>query len=159
MHPAGESVGVGKAAVWYGREVEGSLACSTTPTAFIDKALTADQMRDLDAKLVWREVSHVFLTEGFSDWDWFADRLLPACDASNVVITVATMSGPRVEWLLGLDFSAKIRLMVRASFDAPWVSKLRPGDQVSVGVPYDMLTWEVEDGVRSKPADYEGDYA
>jgi len=154
-HPAGNDVGVGRAAVWYGVEVEGKHALGA-PTAFIDRWPMESDLIDLLGRLRWREVTHVFLTENFVDFASFAEEILPCCLSERAKVTIATMPD-RVLGLLNLSWVAAASLMVRATMDAGWVRRLRAGDQVTVGVPYDLVTWTVEDGVITVPADYLGD--
>lgn len=156
-HPAGKHIGVDRAAVWYGREVEGQLAKGEpVPTVFIDAVPHPNQFREIVGRLEWKELHHIFLTENFSDWDWFADNVLPVLDSQPEQlyrITIGT-APERLPFLLGLDFIHRCTLMVRVDMKADWIHKLRPQDQITVGVPYKLTTWLVSDGVRTEPDDY-----
>jgi hypothetical protein len=152
-HPAGNVIGVGRAAIWYGIEVEGNLAAQDIKTAFIDSQLSTDQLVQLFTKISAGYLEHIFLTENFDAWDQFESKVLPAIKGKHVHITIGTFP-KRVDRLLKLSFINDCSIMVRAAMDATWLKKFRKQDQVSVGIPYDLATWCVDDAVRSYPADY-----
>jgi len=156
-HPAGDHIGVTKRALWYGLEVEGP-QCLGRPTAFLDAWPGPDDLRDILGRIDWAEVTHIFLTENFEAFDQFEEALLSACVGGQVAITIGTFPH-RVERLLNLYWIRSARLMVRANMEARWIRMLRKDDQVSVGLPYDLVTWSVDSGVRSVPEDYAGDKA
>jgi len=147
-HPAQIST-----SMWFGPEIEGALATARPHTVFLTAAVDAVQ---LERALVEEAVEHVFLTEAFNDWVWLEavlPQLLPR------PITVARLGDTRaVRTVLALPYSDHLQLIVRA-MPTPWALLLRPTDQVSVGVSYNLLTFPVSAAVRSVPKDYESDRA
>lgn len=128
-------------------------------TAFISAALDYGESSDLSRRIACCEVQHIFLTELFGDWDWFSGFLLVIID--GLPVTVARWGvggGLSIEEVFARpEVAARVSLMVRADDRARWVALLRPGDQVSVGLPYDLLTFSVRDGVRTTPDQYKDD--
>ena len=139
-------------AYWFGPEIEGVLASSRTHTLFLAGAVTPEVMH---RALVDEAVAHIFLTEEFNDWSWLEAVLLLLLPRPITVARVGSVEA--IELVLRLPFAAHLTIMARAQ-PAPWALLLRVQDQVSVGVDYDLLTFAVEDGVRSVPSDYESDY-
>lgn len=143
-HPAGCT-----GPLWFGVEVEGPRV--GTFTAFVTDALNA---RDLHVLRV-SGVEHVFLTESFEAWGWFAVDLLPAI--GDVPVTVArdvrtVHDEAKLLALLSSEVAARLSVVVRVV--APWLARLRPSDMVSLGVPYSLTTWRVSDGVVTQPHQY-----
>lgn len=162
-HPlVGAGVGITRGPLWFGPEVEGHLRHTAVHTAFISRALNVPDTLKVARMVRSEEVGHIFLTEifdGTDNWGWFEQHILPLQAHLRGLITIARFGSPGrgVEEVLEKPWSAKVSLMVRAGSLAPWMAKLRPHDQVSVGVPYQLTTWRVQDGVATVPADYEAD--
>lgn len=153
-HPAGPDVGVGRTAIWYGLEVEGALARHRVPTAFIDSVpQDPGDLAELQRRLSTSRVRHVFLTENFTDWAWVQQHVLPRTKGHLTIAVNEDDVDDRLTW----PILWRATLMVRANMRAPWMEKLRANDQVTVGVPYSLVTWAVRDGVRSTPPDYKMD--
>lgn len=145
IHPSGEIL---SARLWFGVEVEGSR--SGLGTAFIAGELSALEV----ARLRSVPVQQWFFTEAFDAWTWYLttlDSFRPG------LVTAGIMAEDAEEFLKLRDRILKhVRVIVRV-FDAPWADGLRATDQVSVGVPYNMLTFEAQAGVSTKPFQYEKD--
>tara|TARA_Y100001973_G_C5209184_1_gene344102 strand:- start:29894 stop:30355 length:462 start_codon:yes stop_codon:yes gene_type:complete len=105
--------------------------------------------------LVLDGIEQVFLTEAFNDWEWFSRVLVKECRDRTIPITVGRHSEDAAEFLKS-PHAGHARMIVRF-FDCDWHSLLRPMDEVSVGVVYDMRTWKVADGVVTLPEQYVGD--
>jgi len=141
-HPAKKVRGK---ALWFGPEVEGTL--QRVHTAFVRCGLNKEDTK----RLLDRDgLQQVFLTEEFQDWRWLKSvwNQLYSC----VVITKACY--PRDVAKLKRKLLG-IRLFVRV--DAKWVHKLSGGDQISLGVPYDLYATRVDHMVYTSPSDYEQD--
>jgi hypothetical protein len=136
--------------LWFGPEVEGALAVARPLTAFVAGKLTVKQQEFLSA----RRVSHLFITEEFNAWSHLPALL--ATVAQDVPVTVATRPG-KLAKVLRLPYAWRVRVVVRACEAAPWTQLLRAQDAVSVGVPYDLFTFDVARGVRSTPDQYTQD--
>jgi hypothetical protein len=158
-HPAGEHMGVGKQRLWFGLEVEGRLRSNNLWTAFINAPLEEPELRRLEKSLKKGETKHLFICEDFGGdlhWMWFETVLLKL--STGLPITIARRpSTLEIAFVKKQEWAYRVSLMVRASETADWMTLLQPGDQISVGIPYDLTTWRVSDGVVTKPADYEGD--
>ncbi len=153
-HPADPKMTLGRASVWYGPEVEGSLRAGLF-TAFVTRPVYSDEWRALQRSLYGR-VEHVFLTELFDDWGWFVTKLLPLLAEKGLPVTKAIY--PRdIEGFSKLSFRSCIDLIVRACDDATWIHLLRPCDQVSVGYPYCLIAWRVGEATKTTPDDYKKD--
>jgi len=147
MHPGG--IGA-EERLWFGTEAEG--VRRGRETAFVAGALSNDETLRINTS----SVTDVFLTETFGtqwDWDWFEHW--GAYKRRTYVITIGRFPS-QLEEFFSLPWRHELRLMVRV-FDAPWVEKLRSNDQVSVGVPYRMVTFENRLGYASIPSDYSKD--
>ena len=144
--------------LWFGPEVEGQ-AMRGVFTAFVAAPLDGEWLDAYLLRLRDGTVRHVFLTETFGDyafaWDWLYEFLIPLIEGV-VPVTVACYSA-HAAGLLFAPWAPQVRFLVRASTDAGWIRLLRPNDEVSVGVDYDLLTWRTIDGIRSRPEDYKGD--
>lgn len=141
-HPAR----IGQCAWWHGIEVEGCHA--GRPVAVIAEALGHDE----SAKAVQWIHDHnavVFIADSFNAWDWLRVLLrsteVPVC-VGRMLDDIDTVPE---------DIRAATSLVVRV-FD-PRLRTLRDGDQVCVGVPFDLETFVVGAGVKTKPADYLAD--
>lgn len=165
-HPAGAHLGVGRAALWFGTEVEGYHARAGLFTAFLDAPVDEVTTQKLITLCERDTVQQVFLTERFFAWGWFAallDRLprrvfFTAARAVLEEPVEATRSlTAQVEEFFELEFVQRVALVVRASTDAKWLHRLRLMDQVSVGVPYDLRTFGMQEGVHTYPSDYAKD--
>jgi len=156
-HPAG----IPPSALWFGREVEGFL--TNLFTAFVAHRLT-DPETDLLKE--HEEVKQLFLTETFGkpeDFAWL-DTLMPWIAGKGLALTKGVMSHEAESWIryrdavyCGSSCSRRMTLIVRY-FDAPWVGLLSDDDQVSVGVPYHMITCQVSSCVLTEPGEYKRDH-
>lgn len=147
-HPAATVRG---RALWFGPEVEGRYARTRMPTAFVGAELSDDERREL----LLSGVEQVYFTESFDAWDWYETYLQHALRKLAVAVTVARFP-PQVEAFLARAWAREVKLVVHV-LDAPWVHKLRAGDEVSLGVPYHVWSFGLEDGIETRPGDYEED--
>lgn len=126
-----------------GPEVEGYLKHSG-PTTLVVRLPVAVEILD--------RVEHIFLHEEFDSWDWLREALhrkrVPVTAAVDLTARHKT-AFLRREW-------PEIRLMLRVWMDCPF-EELAPSDEISIGTPFNLLTFKVGDGVRTVPSDYEGD--
>ena len=144
-HP---SRGIHDARLWFGVEVEGT-RCGMN-TAFI-----ADELQGTEVvRLRSSRVEQWFFTETFRSWSWYLTHL----DAPRpALVTAGVMAQDAAEFLKFRDSMLKhVRVIVRV-FDAPWSVLLKSTDQVSVGIPYDMVTFGSQAGMLTKPYHYEKD--
>lgn len=148
-----------RALLWFGLEAEGERA---RPLPVLS-AMVAGQLDEHDTErladaLCTGRVRHVFTTETFDAWGWFALYVLPITRVLHVPVTV-DVRGDRaaIERVLSLPFAADLTLMVRASESADYLDLLRSRDQLSVGVRFDTISFTVERGVRTRPADFASD--
>jgi hypothetical protein len=147
-HPAG----IAAKGVWFGTEIEGYHFGE--PAVFLARKPTLVE----SAAMMHRNFDVVFLTEDFEDWDWLkTSSLLEAVDMGEVTISCGRYTKQLDAFFaLPKEITERVELLVRV-FDSPWIKLLRPNDQVSVGVPYDMSTFAVHDAVVTVPEDYKGD--
>jgi hypothetical protein len=150
-HPAG----LEEAPVFYGTEIEGEL--TGTPTAFVRRGLTDEESVALVRRIKADSIEQVFLTESFFEWDWLSDILFPwaAENHPQLIVTIGRYTKDMTEFLL-LPFRDNLRVIVRF-LDCPWMTDLKSNDQITVGVPYDLTTFRVGDGVETRPSEYEKD--
>lgn len=140
--------------LWFGPEIEGALAQHSPMTAFITGELEAHLVVGITTSTAVRQI---FLTEKFEAWAWYQDVLLPLARMKGWRVTV----GRYVEQLSSFfALPANVRetmvLMVRI-FNAPWLSKLRPCDEISLGEPFNLVSFRVGDGVATVPSQYDKD--
>lgn len=140
-----------KTRVWYGVEAEGKYRGQSA--AFIACKLSNAQFAELASRVSAGKVTVVFLTETFDAWHWLADRLEQLGAAE--IVAGRMLSQLEAFFQLSKRVLDRVSVMVRV-FDAALL-RLRPEDQISIGVPYDLRTFEACDGVRTLPADYQGD--
>lgn len=133
---------------WLGREVEGQLAATALLTLFVARRLADWQVR----RIYEHSIEHIFFVEGFDAWEWAREVLLPRF--RKVALTAAL----RPHELHMRASLPEMRVVVRALENADWLDTLLPGDEVSIGQQYDLVTWKVSDGVRTVPSDYQDDF-
>jgi hypothetical protein len=148
-HPV---AGMEQAAAFMGNEVEGKV-CLGMRTVILRREVS---QAEWDAVLT-HDPKHVFLTEQFESWRWLEQTVLPWARQHGVCVT-AGRTDAQMDAFFRLPVSADLRVMVRF-WNCPWHTMLRPGDEVSVGTIYDMVTMPVGQGHRTKPQDYAGDKA
>lgn len=141
------------ARVWYGREVEGRLKSTRLETAFVTERMTFDEMAEF-AKVA---PAHLFITEEFTDWEWFARSLLPVHDGP-ITIGVEATDCERLREIKIATWSHRVRVMLRFWGPAT-LDLLGRDDEVSVGKPFDLLTFRAGDGVRTVPGEYGDDWS
>lgn len=153
-----------KSNLWFGKEVEGR-DCGLY-TAFIAAPLSSGERGTVLVEIA-NTLQQVFLTETFAGdsytaserarhWLWFTREILPHC-INGVVVTVGRMPWQLPEFFeLPEEWVEQMTLIVRV-FDSPWIEKLRLGDQISVGVPYRLVTFDMSEGVYTTPDRYKGD--
>jgi len=147
-HPAG----IGNMDLWFGIECEGVM--SGMLTAFVAAKLNEGKLDILKSKFV----SHIFMTELFSDWEWFAEVLLPIAEETRASLTVA-IPPEKVNDMLSLPFADKIRLMIRVNIPTfHWFKMLRGTDEISIGAPYTLAVAARDAFIISEPSDYISDY-
>lgn len=136
--------------LWFGPEVEG---CHIPAhTAFVRRKLGR---RDFARVVNEPGLQQLFLTEGFQDWKWLQENAsaLPKL----LILTKAVHARDYAKLPKWVRTSTRIKLFVR--IEARWILKLRAGDQISIGVPYDLFSARIDRMVRTMPQDYENDYA
>lgn len=140
-----------KTHVWYGVEAEGKYRGQSA--VFIAAKPSNAQFAALASKVNEGKCTVVFLTETFDAWGWLGSRL----DQLGAAEIVAGRMLHQLDTFFHLPKQVldRVSVMVRV-FDAALL-KLRPEDQISIGVPYDLRTFEASDGVRTLPEDYHGD--
>jgi hypothetical protein len=158
-HPAGLDQ---QRRLWFGPEVEGAYAQARTPTAFVSARLCKREVE----QILERKVEQVFLTETFAghgvswiddyDWEWFEKDFWPRLRHDQMMVTVGRYPSQVPAFNKVRGKFAGIRLMVHV-LDAPWVHTLKAGDEISLGVPYHLWTYRLEDGVETKPEHYRDD--
>lgn len=152
-HPA--RIGVRR--YWFGPEVEGVLSADQLHTVFIPNFLRADEWARVLAEPHLRQV---FLTETFLDWQWFSTVWQDIAE-KGYVVTKGVMLQDVPAFLRvreSAPWGGSVSMIVRV-FGAPWCAALKPGDQISVGVPYAMVTMSVGHGVVTRPDQYMKDVA
>lgn len=135
---------------WLGPEVEGQLRLTRPLTAIV--RLPPKSV----APILGAGVQHVFLTEDFKAWGWLGEL----CRKWHGPITIGCWARDteRLELINRLPYRHRVRVMLRffvEQLDA--LDGLQPTDEVSVGAPYDLLTFVAGHGVRTRPQDYEDD--
>lgn len=132
-------------AFWFGPEVEGYL--QNVPTAFVTRALVAEEWD----RVLASDARQLFLTEDFHDWRWL--KKVWKQISSRMVVTKACYPNEvrRLRKML-----VGVRLFVRVH--APWALDLNDSDQISLGMPYDLVSLKRGDGYRTMPVDYESDH-
>lgn len=150
-HPAG----LEEAPVFYGNEIEGALI--GTPSAFVRRGLTDEETVALVRRIQSDDIEQVFLTEAFFDWEWLTVILFrwAAEHRPKLKVTIGRHARDMDEFML-LPFRDKLKVIVRF-LDCPWMAELGASDEVSVGVPYDLMTFRVCEGVQTVPNDYKND--
>lgn len=134
---------------WFGPEVEGVLKAARPFTAIIRRPPE-------DPRLVLshqgRKTEHVFLTEEFDAWEWlesflgvFDGPVTVGCHAKDVerLRTIKSV-GPRLR-VIARYWSSQV------------ADLLSPEDEISVGEPFDLIIFQVGNGVRTTPEEYEED--
>lgn len=153
LHP---STKIGKdSSYWCGIEVEGRE--KGKPTVFI-----AEKVEDIE-ELIIQLVAYaeqIFFTETFSDWVWYAEKVFPriAYRALPVFISVLPQNVEGVLYQRRTWSAYKHASLLVRVFGASWLNRLEPHDQISVGVPYDLVTFTIDQGVVTKPHEYEEDF-
>jgi hypothetical protein len=147
-HPAG----LEGAPLFFGIEVEGKYR--GLRTAFVRRGLAAADFQKLLDGLC--DCDQVFLTESFFAWEWLEKELLPSLH-QKLMVTIARHACD-VPDFFSRKVSERIRLMVRY-LDVPWYRRLRMDDEVTLGVPYNLVTFAVDQGVITIAHDYEKDRA
>jgi len=146
-HPVGPSIQASR--LWFGPEVEG--VHLGLPTAFIAGRLSQAEV----LTLLSSGVRQWFFTEMFTSWAWYMAELRPYAPG---LVTAAVLSIKAPEILaLRQRLLPEIKVVVRV-FNAPWAQLLGPGDQVSVGEPYHMVTFLRSAGVPTTPDQYVKDH-
>ncbi len=150
-HPAG----LEDAPVFYGTEVEGEL--SGMPTAFVRRGLSDEESAALVRRIVSDDIEQVFLTETFFDWEWLGVILFrwAAEHRPQLLVTIGRHAKDMPEFML-LPFRDKLKVIVRF-LDCPWMAALGSSDEISVGVPYNLTTFRVGEGVQTLPHEYKND--
>lgn len=144
--------GIEEAAAFVGTEVEGKV-CLGLRTVILRRSVSQAEWQAVLAQ----QPEHVFLTEQFEAWEWLEQVVVPWAKEEDIFVT-AGRTEAQMDAFFRLPVSADIRVMVRF-WNCPWHTMLRPGDEVSVGEIYNMVTMPVAEGHRTKPADYTADKA
>lgn len=143
---------------WYGYECEGE--GSGVCTAVLADQLADDELTLFSQMLKDQSCGQVFFTESFDAWDWYRRVLYPAIKHLPMVAGVlpGTLPAMAVNRLAHTEMR-QIRFILRVWGLDRHLQHLEPSDEISIGAPYNMVTWPLEKGVRSIPKQYEQDKA
>lgn len=135
---------------WLGPEVEGQIAHTRALTAIVRRP---PKHR---ADLLNAGIEHLFLTEDFDAWDWLEDF---AClFHGTMAIGVHHYDIDRLSRVNQLSCRRRLRVLLRYFSDAPnTLGMLYAHDEVSVGEPFNLMTFPVPAGVRTFPDQYKDD--
>lgn len=133
---------------WKGVEAEGA--------AKGRRALIANSSFPLEEL---HDVEHVFLTERFEAWSWLEAHaasftrysVTKGCFLPQVVSVRYRVAD--LEEKTGLH----VTLMLRVPVELMKLAVLREDDEVSLGQPFNLITFRCGDGVPSHPEDYADD--
>lgn len=139
--------------LWYGVEAEGPWRGKAS--AIIAAPPSADEYKELLKGLHSGDVEVVFFTETFEDRLWL-ERCVPDLCQHALLVWGRCVDQLGAYFACSDPVREHVRVMVRL-FDAPWIERLSPQDMISVGEPYNMITFTVADAVRSVPEDYQSD--
>lgn len=156
LHP---STQIGKDSnYWCGVEVEG-YARGMKTVFLADKIEKEDEFETFISHVV-SYADQVFITETFSAWIWYSEKVFPriAYLARPLFISVLPQNVDGVEYQRATFPAFRNAHLIVRIFGAQWMKKMRTQDQISIGVPYDLVTYEVVRGVATLPQDYEEDF-
>lgn len=141
---------------WYGYECEGDT--SGVCTAILADQLTDDEVLEFTKMITDNLCSQLFITESFDAWDWYCKVLHPVVKHLGVVVGVLPSTLPAMAMMrLARVELRHFRFILRIWGVDSFLQQLEPSDQVSLGAPYNMITWTIEQGTRSIPKQYELD--
>lgn len=143
--------------LWFGSEVEGCL--KGTRTAFIADVLDYDDMQRL--KQEEPNIAQLFFTETFDAWEWILSsfimrEILARRTYYSITVTVGRMDYQAADFiaLRGREPRLTRFNMIVRLFGNDWAMNLERNDQISVGQPYRMVTFDYQDGVKTEPREY-----
>lgn len=156
LHP---STTIGKdSRFWYGVEAEGSNRGKQS-IYIAEKVEDEEEFERLISAIV-AYADQIFLVEAFSHWIWYAEHVFPRIAYRALPLYISVMPN-RVDSVCRYreSFPAykHAHLIVRV-YGAQWLRDLKGTDQVSVGVPYDLVSFSVDQGTKTSPRDYSGDH-
>jgi hypothetical protein len=135
---------------WRGPEVEGPMAPWRVQTAMISSPVAP-------AVLEVARVGHVFVRDTLRDWAWFRDTLAPWLELHRMPCTIECDATNKEDVLAATTAASLVRgavVVARLRAHDSVLDLLRPDDLVSVGAPYNIVTFRVGSGWRTRPQDY-----